>query len=312
MHGALYMHHEDSLGPLGAAVLEYPRTCNRNRPALGVAQPGSRRGRSRGSDALRTRMQAAMASWLALNLTLSTPRSRLAAAAVDNLVVFAGGLGTDGTPSAVVDVFDLGRGGKRTTLQLSVARDFDGGQNMGAVLGSRAYFGGGAEPAQSAAVDIFDASKMRVMTPPPPLSSGRSFLATVALPAAGLVLFGGGENAEDEKHPEASRDSDTVDVWSAREERWLPPMRLSWPRKKLAATAVENGSVAIFAGGYTSDSNHSNCGSPAVRPGMGCYRRRLTSLTRGRARGRRPSWCRGGCGWRRRASAAVPCSLAAR
>jgi hypothetical protein len=220
------------------------------------------------------------ADWLPLNLTLSTPRSRLTAAAVNDLIIFAGGLDGAGQPSSVVDVFDFGggQGGARTTLALSVARDFDGGQNMGASLGAKAFFGGGAQPAQSAALDIFDGDRRAFDPTPPPLSSGRSFLATVALPGPGLVLFGGGELAEDEKHPSLSRDSATVDVWDVAAARWRSPLTLSQPRKKLSATAIANGTLAIFAGGFTSDSSHDNCGSPAARPGMGCYRNEVDVL----------------------------------
>ena len=63
-----------------------------------------------------------------------------------------------------------------------------------------------------------------------------------------------------------------MDVWDVRRDRWRLPTRLSVSRKKLAATAVANGSVAVFAGGFTSDVAGNNCGSPSVRPGMGCYR----------------------------------------
>ena len=209
-------------------------------------------------------------SWL--NITLSVPRSRLAAAAIGDLIIFAGGRDSAGNPSDVVDVFDLGNNGARTTLSLSVARDFDGGQNMGASCLGKAFFGGGAAARQASAVDIFNGATRTFDPTPPPLSAARSFLATVALPSAGLVLFGGGELAEDEKHPSASKDTAIVDVWDVRRDRWRMPARLSVPRKKLAAAAVENGSVAVFAGGFTSDVAGNNCGSPSVRPGMGCYR----------------------------------------
>jgi len=44
---------------------------------------------------------------------------------------------------------------------------------------------------QSAVLDIFDVATKSFDPTPPPLSAGRSFLAVVALEAAGLVLFGG-------------------------------------------------------------------------------------------------------------------------
>ena len=75
----------------------------------------------------------------------------------------------------------------------------------------------------------------------------------------GRVLFGGGELSEDEKHPKASKDSDVVDVWDAAAGKWLVPMRLSWPRKKLSATYSSSSGLVYFGGGYTSDSNRNNC-----------------------------------------------------
>ena len=78
---------------------------------------------------------------------------------------------------------------------------------MGATCLGKAFFGGGAAARQASAVDIFNGETRTFDPTPPPLSAARSFLATVALPAAGLVLFGGGELAEDEKHPSASKDT---------------------------------------------------------------------------------------------------------
>jgi hypothetical protein len=52
--------------------------------------------------------------------------------------------------------------------------------------------------------------------------AGRSFLAVTALEKQGLVFFGGGELAEDEKHPENSSDADVVDIWSVEKQQWLP------------------------------------------------------------------------------------------
>ena len=115
-----------------------------------------------------------LGSWL--NLTLSVPRSRLAAASVGDLIIFAGGRDSAGNPSDVVDVFDLGNNGARTTLSLSVARDFDGGQNMGASCLGKAFFGGGAAARQASAVDIFNGATRTFDPTPPPLSAARSFL----------------------------------------------------------------------------------------------------------------------------------------
>lgn len=72
-----------------------------------------------------------------MNLTLSVPRSSLAAASAGNVLVFAGGLTAAG-PSDVVDIFDFAATGgppTHTVAKLSAPRVFDGGQNMGAALG---------------------------------------------------------------------------------------------------------------------------------------------------------------------------------
>jgi hexosaminidase len=230
--------------------------------------------------------------WADLNLSLSQPRSRLVAAAVGDVMIFAGGLPPPGVigagePSDVVDIFDFSHQPPlHTVTKLSAPRVFDGGQNMAAVLGNKIYIGGGAgvnsscnpnttkcATVQSAVVDVFDAPSKQFDTPLPPLSKGRSFLATVAVPTAGVVLFGGGELVEDEAHPKAGRDSDVVDVWSVAQQKWLTPLLLSQPRKKLSAVSASNGLV-YFLGGFTSDVNQSNCGD-VRRPGMGCYRREI-------------------------------------
>lgn len=201
--------------------------------------------------------------WLDLGLSLAVPRSRLAAASANNIVVFAGGLATaTGQPSDAVDVFDFNTvPPTHTTAQLSAARVFDGGQNIGATLGNLLYFGGGAgaNPAcnstttkckttQSAVLDIFDTkTKSFVLPTPPPLSQGRSFLAAVALEKAGLVLFGGGELNEDEKHPKAEKDSNAVNVWSAKDRKWLPSLQLDVGRKKLTAVALGDQAIVSLA-----------------------------------------------------------------
>ena len=72
--------------------------------------------------------------------------------------------------------------------------------------GGKLFFGGGAgvnaccnpsqgkcTTTQSRVLDIFDVASKQFVPTPPPLSAGRSFLAAVAIEAARLVLFGGGE-----------------------------------------------------------------------------------------------------------------------
>jgi len=71
-----------------------------------------------------------------------------------------------------------------------------------------------------------------------------------------LVLFAGGELAEDESGQGPSRESKRVDVWNARLKKWVASDdSLSVARKKTAA-AVAAGKV-IFAGGYAESSHQS-------------------------------------------------------
>ena len=56
-------------------------------------------------------------------------------------------------------------------------------------------------------------------------NSTPSILLSATISTSGLVFFGGGELAEDEKHPGASVDADVVDIWSVDKKEWLPPAR---------------------------------------------------------------------------------------
>ena len=186
-------------------------------------------------------------------MVLDPPRRELGAAAVGPLLFFGGGLTDAGNVSDAVDVFDLSRGGaKLPGLKLSAARCFDGGQNVAAVCRGKIYLAGGAyaNSSKSAIVDVFDTAT-RKFEPHLTLSAGRSFLAVAALESAGLVFFGGGELAEDEAHPKRSKDSDTVDIYSAVKKAWLPAAKLSVGRKKLAATTLHDTTV-LFGGGFKS------------------------------------------------------------
>ncbi len=147
-------------------------------------------------------------------MVLDPPRRELGAAAVGPLLFFAGGLTESGNCSDGVDVFDLSKGGKRVALsgsgRLAAPRAFDGGQNVAAVCRGKIYVAGGAysNGSKSAIVDVFDSTTL-AFDPHLTLSAGRSFLAVAALESAGLVFFGGGELAEDEEHPQRSKDSNS-------------------------------------------------------------------------------------------------------
>eukprot|EP00440_Ansanella_granifera_P050657 gb/GFBE01054906.1/.p1 GENE.gb/GFBE01054906.1/~~gb/GFBE01054906.1/.p1 ORF type:complete len:377 (+),score=47.53 gb/GFBE01054906.1/:1-1131(+) len=232
---------------------------------------------------------AALASAELGNFTqrLREPRDELACAHADGLLVCGGGRRKgDQSASDAVDVFDLQRQGERVPTspdRLSAPRAFDGGQNVAASCRGKVFIAGGAgKSGKSAVVDVFDAATRTWSNLT--LSRPRSFLAVTAFEHAGLVLFGGGEEAEDEWHPENSKDTRIVDVWSVIESRWLAPMQLGVPRKKLTATTVLD-RYAIFAGGFLS-----NNGSEGYRADMDVYDiqtnqwKRSLTLSQGRMR----------------------------
>jgi len=72
---------------------------------------------------------------------LPTPRTQVAAAAVGDLVFFAGGAGIGGVPFSTVDVYDDSTGLWSLGASLSAARVM--GPQASAVVGTRAFFGGG-------------------------------------------------------------------------------------------------------------------------------------------------------------------------
>eukprot|EP00658_Telonema_sp_P-2_P074930 TRINITY_DN64272_c0_g1_i1.p1 TRINITY_DN64272_c0_g1~~TRINITY_DN64272_c0_g1_i1.p1 ORF type:complete len:152 (+),score=19.52 TRINITY_DN64272_c0_g1_i1:120-575(+) len=75
-----------------------------------------------------------------MSLTLSEPRSRLAAVGSHCRVVFAGGRNTSTVGSAAVDIFDVCKGLRiMTSVQLSVPR----ADLAGAIIGDTAVFIGG-------------------------------------------------------------------------------------------------------------------------------------------------------------------------
>lgn len=204
-------------------------------------------------------------------MSLHPARSEVAASGVGPLLIFAGGLlgkevGANRNASDAVDMFDMASGGNRSTLRLSAPRAFDGGQNAATVCRGKLFIAGGAyaNGSKSDLVDVFDLHTRRFESPLR-LSSGRSFIAVTALETAGLVFFGGGELSEDEAHPERSKDSDVVDIWSVDKKAWLTPGKLSLGRKKLAATTHKD-TIVMFAGGF-----RSNMGADGYRAEVDMY-----------------------------------------
>ncbi len=117
---------------------------------------------------------------------LSVARSRLAAAAVGNKAIFAGGLDASGTPVATVDIYDANLG-SWSTASLSVARS--GRAAVG--VGSKVLFAGGADNVtMSNAVDIYDANNGLWTTAT--LSVARNYLAGAGATGAGKSMFAGG------------------------------------------------------------------------------------------------------------------------
>ena len=182
---------------------------------------------------------------------LSVARAQLSGASAGNFALFAGGYTVNGSDSDVVDIYDA------RTRSWSTARLSEGRGVMAATACSadgssngniKAFFAGGkhSHANRTSAVDVFDAtthswSRLNLSVP-------RSMVSAVC--AHGRVYFAGGELGENRANASTSEDSDVVDVLDVASLKWLPPLRLSRPRKKLASAAV--GKYVIFAGGYLS------------------------------------------------------------
>ena len=168
------------------------------------------------------------------------PRARVQATAVTvgDLAIFAGGWVTPGgTPVDYVDIYD-NTTGLWSTTNLSQARIL--GPDAGAVVGTRAYFGGGhvsamGGPVMSDVVDVFDAQTglWSVMH----LSVARGYVAATVV--GNSVIFAGG--SEDGHVP-----SSVVDALHVGTGGWHLTS-LSQARARAAATTV--GAKAMFAGG---------------------------------------------------------------
>jgi len=184
---------------------------------------------------------------------LSSPRRQCSAVTIapehGGLAIFAGGYthgqgnAAAGSSGKAVDMFDAS-GRRVSTTELAIGR----GTMGAAVWRDAAFFGGGqdAEKNNTDVVDIFNVTdgshRIEHLSQPRAMVAG----ATVG----DLVLFAGGELAEDESGQGPSRESKRVDIYDARQRRWVAANdSLSVPRKKTAAATA--GGRVIFAGGYS-------------------------------------------------------------
>ena len=111
-----------------------------------------------------------------------------------------------------------------------------------------AFFGGGQDDQKNntAVLDIFNVSSGAHIVEK--LSQARAMVAGATI--GDLVLFAGGELAEDESGQAPSRESKRVDIWNAAKGQWLSAKdSLSVGRKKTAAATA--GGKVIFGGGYS-------------------------------------------------------------
>ena len=172
---------------------------------------------------------------------LSQARDQLAATAVGNKIIFAGGryaVGDSAVASDVVDIYDTTTG-QWSSAHLSQPRAFLAATTVGhEAIFAGGYIGGGVGP--SAVVDIYDADadSWRTTT----LSTARGEAAATVI--GDFALIGGGNSG--------SR-SDVVDVYDARTGLWSV-LHLSEGRYALAAASV--GDAAVFAGGWPGADNY--------------------------------------------------------
>ena len=185
---------------------------------------------------------------------LSEARENLAAATVENLVVFAGG-NTGGSGSKKVDVFAYKDGKlekQHSSLELSEGRD-----NLAAATVENlvVFAGGNTGGSRSKKVDVFayKDGKLEKQQSSLELSEGRDNLAAATVKS--LVVFAGGYTGDSHSNDSHSNQVDVFAYKNGKLEKQPTPLTLSESRDRLAATTV--GNLVVFAGGNTG-SSHSN------------------------------------------------------
>lgn len=101
---------------------------------------------------------------------------------------------------------------------------------------------------RTSACDVLELGALAWRQPSLNLHAARSMIAAVTLGTK--IFFAGGELAENRSAPAVAECSDMVDVLDVTTMTWGPVLRLSQPRKKLAAAV--SGQFVVFAGGYLS------------------------------------------------------------
>ncbi|MCT7952701.1 neuraminidase-like domain-containing protein, partial [Ancylothrix sp. C2] len=204
------------------------------------------------------------------SLTLSERRSYLAATAVGNLVVFAGGYNDRALYSDKGDIFAYKEGKlerQETSLTLSERR----GSLAATAVGNLVVFAGGYNASgYSDKVDIFAYKDGKLERQETSLTLPQGRMGLAATTVGNLVVFAGGYNA--------SGYSDKVDIFAYKDgklERQETSLTLPQGRKELAATTV--GNLVVFAGGYNASGYSDKVDIFAYKDGK--LERQETSLT---------------------------------
>lgn len=169
--------------------------------------------------------------------TLAVARSGIAATAVGDQALFAGGIVTAGTTVNQVDVYDAGDD-QWSTATLSQARLLS--PRAAASTTTRAYFAGGqvSQAVLSDVVDVYDVTDGSWSTETLTLQRVNHAVTVVG---GRLLVAGGFAATGTTKH---------VEVYDEALGAWRPPTQLSEPRGDLVAASA--GGVAVFATGFGS------------------------------------------------------------
>lgn len=167
------------------------------------------------------------------SLSLSVARCNIGVAVVADLMIFAGGTTTNSasqTVSAVVDIRNIQAGTWTATTLPGGPR----ARVATAVLGSKAYFGGGSTGSEySNAVDIYDASSG--LWSSATLSVARTYVAA-AVSGSAIVFVGGATSSA----------SDVIDILATTTNE-VTSSTLSAGRTQSTAVAVDD-TVYVFGG----------------------------------------------------------------